>query len=249
MKFECAATVLNIRSSPGGTVLGEIRLGDSLTVKNGKTSLDWVEVDVTSGVSSGRSGFVRRKWLAQQFNQSPTLAKGDRSAIAKVIATRTQEFDAVTYGLGSKGKSWNDLKKTKVVDCSGWIYLLAKEILAGNSDDLVKNLNTFSDEQITRVGDSTKQIISGRFLEKNHFVPGVLVGIDFAEYSWDRGRPLDIDHIVAIGADESGIFVSQSSSSGGGVNRVNFDRWFMSLGSLPMLGRVHLVDLLGLGSS
>lgn len=247
MKFECAATALNIRSTPKGAIVGELRLGDSVSVSDSKASLEWVEAEVTSGVSAGRSGFVRRKWLAQQFSAPPTLVNVDRSDIAALIANRTAEFDSITYGLGKKAKSWADLRSARVVDCSGWVYLLSKEILEGTTaSGFAKKLYTFSDEQITKVGDASKKIISGRFLLPQHFEPGVLVGLDFSEYSWDRGRPLDIDHIVAIGADASGLFVSQSSSSGGGVNRVSLDRWLSSLGSLPALGRVHLVDLMDL---
>lgn len=247
MKFECVATALNIRQSPGGPIIGELRQGDSASVANGKASLEWVEATITSGVSAGQTGFVRRKWLSQQFSDTPDIANVDRAAAADIIARRTKEFDLITYGLGSKAKNWSDLEAGGVVDCSGWVYLLAKEILGGTgASSFAKKLFTFSDEQVTQVGDATKQIISGRFLGKAHFVPGTLVGIDFAEYSWDRRRPLDIDHVVAIGADASGTFVSQSSSSGGGVNRVELSRWFNSLGTLPTLGRVHLVDLLAL---
>jgi hypothetical protein len=247
MKLECIASALNIRQTAGGAIIGELRQSDIVTVANGKSSLEWVEVTAISGVSAGQSGFVRRKWLCQHYESPPAPASGDRTAAAEIITRRTYEFDAVTYGLGSKARGWMDLGHGGVIDCSGWVYLLAKEILSGTSASaFATKLYTYSDEQITKVGDATGEIVSGRFLTEAHFVPGTLVGIDFAEYSWDRRRPLDVDHIVAIGSDASGRFVSQSSSSGGGVNRVEFSRWFSSLGSLPALGRVHLVDLLAL---
>lgn len=86
----------------------------------------------------------------------------------------------------------------------------------------------------------------GDWISEDSLASGCQVGIDFAEYSWDRNRPLDIDHIVVVGEDSVGKFVSQSSSDGGGVNRVSLDRWLESTRELRAVGRMHMVDLLEL---
>jgi hypothetical protein len=245
MKFESIASVLNIRQQPAGVIIGELLLGDRVEVAAAAADTVWTPVKVTTGLSAGREGVVRRKWLVQVFDTPPTLAADNRKQAAQIIKARTLEFDAVSYSLGEKAKSWTELKTAGSVDCSGWVYLLAKEIFGAYGKATKPGvLYTFSDQQITNVGKATKTIISGAALDQSLFVPGCLVGLDFAEYSWDRNRPLDIDHVVIIGADATGTFVSQSSSGGGGVNRVPLDKWLASTDHLRRASRMHLVDLL-----
>jgi hypothetical protein len=243
--FESIASALNLRVAPGGQIIGELKQGDTIEVDAKKADQSWVTGTVTSGVSTGRTGMVRRKWLVQKFDAVPTLSTLDRGEAGKVISSRTQEFDSVHYKLGDKAKTWSDLRSNGYVDCSGWVYLLAKEILSkyglGTKPSL---LYTFSDQQITNVGKQTGVIVSGTVLGDSLIQPGCIIGLDFAEYSWDRDRPLDIDHIVIVGQDAGGLYVSQSSSSGGGVNRVPLGKWLSSVRSLQTAGRMHLVDLL-----
>lgn len=247
MKFECIANALNLRAEPRGTVLAELRFGDLFEVAAAKANAEWVHGAVLSGVSIGKKGYVRRKWLIQQFDEPPGIAQLDRSKAARIVAERTIEFDSIHYDLGTKAKTWKELRRNRYVDCSGWVYLLGKELIeAYQLTAASSELYTYSDEQIINCGSKTKSIISGRYLSEELFLPGVLVGIDFAEYSWDRGRPLDIDHIVVIGQDEGGRFVSQSSSSGAGVNKVPLSKWLSSQANLIKAGRVHLVDLLSM---
>lgn len=247
MNFECIASALNLRADPSGTVLAELRFGDVFEVAASKANVEWVYGTVLSGVSIGKKGYVRRKWLIQQFDEPPGIAQLDRSKAARIVAERSIEFDSIHYDLGKKAKTWKELKKRGYIDCSGWVYLLGKEIIETYQlTSAPGELYTYSDEQITYCGSRTKSIISGRYLSEELFQPGVIVGIDFAEYSWDRGRPLDIDHIVVIGQDDSGLFVSQSSSSGAGVNTVSLRKWLSSQASLIKAGRVHLVDLLSM---
>lgn len=244
MILESSTTTLNVRTVAGGPILGEMRLGDTIEVAAADMANEWVKGTVSAGVSAGLHGYVRRRWLIQHFDSSPVLNDVDRKAVAELITTKTTEFDGVTYGLGSKADSWKSLQKKGVIDCSGWVYLLSQEVLkASGKATAAKRLYTYSDEQITNAAEETGVLISGRFLTAQHFQPGVIVGLDNSEYSWDRHRPLDIDHVVIVGADSKGIFVSQSSSSGGGVNRVQFERWWEGMASLAALGRIHLVDL------
>lgn len=239
------ASALNLRSQPNGTVLGELLSGDLF--QTDKPMETWVYGKVLTGPSAGRSGFVRRKWLIQHFEAPVELTEIDRSKAVEIISERTAEFDAIHYKLGDKAKTWPDLRSKGYIDCSGWLYLLAKELFAAYQVKTKPSLlYTFSDEQITNVGSKTGQIISGSYLVPELFQPGCIVGIDFAEYSWDRDRPLDIDHVVIICGNESERFVSQSSSGGGGVNTVPLSKWLASTANLRASGRMHLVDLLAL---
>lgn len=246
MKFVCIASALNLRSSPQGTVIAELRSGDLFECDEKKSDSAWVSGQVISGISTGRKGFLRRKWIIQHYDSPPTLTQADRAQAASIVTSRTRQFDSVYYKLGDKAKSWNDLKKNNYIDCSGWVYLLAKEVIDACKLSITANmLYTYSDQQITNVGKMTGRIISGPWLTAEMFQPGCLIGIDFAEYSWDRDRSLDIDHIVMVSADANGRYVSQSSSSGGGVNRLPLDKALKSIEGLMAQGRVHLVDLFG----
>lgn len=247
MKLESIATALNIRTELRGAIFAELRQGDLFEVETEKAQREWVYGTALTGYSTGQSGYVRRKWLVQHFDAPAPLAAADRQQATKIIAARTAEFDAIRYDLGTKAKSWAELNKKGGVDCSGWVYLLCKEILAAYQRTTQPGLfYTHSDEQITACGSKTGAIYSAPYLTAEHFQPGTLVGIDFAEYSWDRGRPLDIDHIVIVGADQDGLFISQSSGSGAGVNRVPLARWLASNDRLIRSGRAHLVDVLAL---
>lgn len=228
MRFVSTASALNLRQDPRASsdvpILGELRQGD-LFESNGKEKHGdpWVLGTVLSGVAAGLSGYVRRKWLAQHFETPPLWGPLDPTAAAHIIRTRTKEFDAVVYHLPltgpKKAATWAELSKSGWIDCSGWVYLLAREVLgAYGRKSKPGALSTHSDSQTTAVGARTGLTVSWNWLQKPLLRPGVLLGIDFKEYSWDRNRALDIDHIVMIGGNEDGsMFVSQSSSSGGGV--------------------------------
>jgi hypothetical protein len=231
MRFECIATALNLRLEPRGAVVAELRSGDFFDVPTSKASAEWVLGTVVTGVSAGKKGYVRRKWIIQNFDVLPNLLTIDRTKAADIVSRRTNEYDDVRYKLGYKAKTWKDLKDKKYVDCSGWVFLIGKEII-----------NTYS----LKTSPDILYTYSGNYLKEELFQPGVLIGIDFAEYSWDRGRPLDIDHIAIVGSDNDGLFVSQSSSSGGGVNKVPLLKWLNSQAELMATGRVHLVDILAI---
>lgn len=249
MKFECIANALNLRAEPRGTVLAELRFGDLFEVAAAKANAEWVHGAVLSGVSIGKKGYVRRKWLIQQFDEPPSIAQLDRGQAARIVAERTLEFNSIHYDLGSKAKTWKELRRNRYVDCSGWVYLLGKELIeAYQLTAAPSKLYTYSDEQIINCGSKTKSIISGRYLSEELFLPGVLVGIDFAEYS------ILVESWSAIGhrshrrhrSRGGGRFVSQSSSSGAGVNKVLLRKWLSSQANLIKAGRVHLVDLLSM---
>ncbi|WP_062058997.1 hypothetical protein [Cellvibrio sp. OA-2007] len=93
MKLECIASVLNLRKEPKGDVFAELRSGDLIEVTNASSNREWVNGTVLSGISAGKSGFVKRKWIIQSFNKQPVFPTGNRVVAAKIIADRTQEFD------------------------------------------------------------------------------------------------------------------------------------------------------------
>lgn len=245
MEMECIASALNVRTEPNGRIAFEVRQGDILAVSPEDLDAVWCRAQVLNGVSAGREGWVRRKWIIQHLRDEPRFESRGRRRAAKVIEEFTTEFDWVAYQLGSQPRSWEALRQAKRVDCSGWVFLLAKEIIGACALNLdYRIFATYSDQQVVRCGVHVQQIVSGRFITDRHFIPGVLVGVDFSEYSWDRNRPLDIDHVLMVGDGPSGAYISQSSGSGGGVNRVPLARWIASQRSLISGGRVHLVDLL-----
>ena len=247
MRLESIASALNLREGPGTheNAIGELRVGDVIEIE-GDGEAVWVSGTVLTGVAAGRQGYVRRRWLVQHFESKPQLPATDRSKAAAIVSRRTTEFDAVTYLLGgNKPRTWDELQARQKIDCSGWVRLLGAEIMAAYGLTTKPSiLDTMSDDQITSVGGKTKVILSGSWLTDDVWKPGLLIGLDFSEYSWDRGRPLDIDHIVITGQDGDGLFVSQSSSAGGGVNRVPFAKWRASVAELIEQGRAHAVDLL-----
>lgn len=242
-KFKCIATALNVRDLPSGKVIGEVLLGDLIDLDEKQIAAVWAEIKVTTGLNAGMSGYVRRKWISQAIEPSDRIADIDRTKAAEIISTRTVEFDSVAYGLGSKAKNWEALQLSRKIDCSGWIYLLTTEILKVYGIGISPNaLRSHSDDQITAIGQATKFIATGLDITPSMFQPGCLIGLDFAEYSWDRNRSLDIDHIVIVGSDQAGGYISQSSSTGGGINRVPLQKWLNSVSSLQSNCRMHLVD-------
>ncbi|MGE4240463.1 hypothetical protein [Ramlibacter sp.] len=247
MRLQSIATALNLRASPGGKVIGELRMGDVAETPKKFFAKEWAEVAVTTGVSAGLKGFVRRKWLAQHFDAPPRLSGEDRTAAARIVAQRTHEFDAIAYGLGDKAKSWTALRGARRIDCSGWVYLMIGEILAAYGKKTPPGaFLSHSDDQVTRCGAGAECLITAPYLQHTHFQPGVIVGLDYSEYSWDRGRALDVDHVGIVGGDAGDLFFSQSSSSGGGVNRVPLAKWLKSHDALARAGRMHVADLLAL---
>ncbi|WP_028105113.1 hypothetical protein [Pseudoduganella violaceinigra] len=80
---------------------------------------EWIQVKVQTGHCAGMSGAVRRKWLIQHYATAPKLAALDRKKAADIIRRYSVEFDGVHYALGTKAKSWAELKARGSVDCSG----------------------------------------------------------------------------------------------------------------------------------
>lgn len=245
MILETIASALNVRTAANGPIIGELRLGDQ--VKCADPNDEWVKIEAITGHNAGLEGTVRRKWLIQWFETMPEFDAIDRRIAGDIVSALSEELDSVQYRLGANENTIEAVRKTGLVDCSGWVYLVGSRLLREH-DKKTSNgiISSKSDKQIVKVGTATGKIISGRFLQHSHFVPGVLVGIDFSEYSWDRGRPLDIDHIGIIGKRNGELIFSQSSHSGGGVNTVKLSKWLGSQSGLIAAGRVHAVDLLAL---
>lgn len=82
--------------------------------------------------------------------------------------------------------------------------------------------------------------------------PGLLIGINFSDYDWEKnqGRVFEIDHIVQTVQEptpDGKMYITQSSSGGGGVNKVALDEWLQGkVGTLCASNRVHVIDAFSL---
>jgi hypothetical protein len=143
------------------------------------------------------------------------------------------------------------------VDCSGWVaglFQLAaaavntaagQTVFAGASLGLLAN---HSDGQIAGVGGQVGQVYSGIDIDQLALRSGLMFGLNAGDYDWEgEDRAFEIDHIVMGMRGSDGFYVSQSSSSGGGVNRVAWTTWRSKMAALFSGYRVHCVDLSGLG--
>jgi hypothetical protein len=210
---------------------------------------DWIHAKAPDG----RTGFMKRSLLAQV--NPGTLMEVDPELLAaydQAILLATAQYDGVKYGLGSKRPSEGK------VDCSGWIAFInrlafnAVNEAAGSkifSTRVLNMLNTHSDHQVSLPGYETGQLFSGSHIDTIPWRPGLLIGIDFGDYDWERnqGRVFGIDHIVQTMSGSSGSMrITQSSSGGGGVNSMSLDSWLDNVGVLSSKNRVHVVDIFAL---
>lgn len=222
---------------------------------------DWVKVKNAAGTR----GFMKRMLLCQNDPGQPSevpsnLLKAYNDAIVKA----TNDFDDVRYKLGKKDP------ETGLVDCSGWICFVnrlafnAVNQAAGRTvftSATLEMLNTHSDHQVALPGYRVGQIISVTDIDRLDFRPGLLIGLNFGDYDWERGqgRVFEIDHIVqTMQTDDGTLYVTQSSSGGDGVNSVRLGRrgsagvpavgWLKTMSQLLESNRMHVIDIFGLAN-
>ena len=256
VELEVATGTANVRSEPSAdrgeaTVIATLRRGDAVRQLDWvKAHPDWVEVE-----AGGRRGFAKRMLFAQSnpgaFAAPPAAL---RAAYNDAVWQATEDFDEVSYRLGSKNP------KDGRVDCSGWIAFVnrlafnATNTAAGwqvFSEKTLRLLNTHSDHQVSLPGYRAGQIYNGLAIERLPFRPGLLIGINMRDYDWERGqsRVYEIDHIVQTVASPAGtLWITQSSSSGGGVNRAKLEGWLASMSRLASENRLHVVDIFALAA-
>lgn len=255
--LKVAVSELNLRrepSSSGGasTAIRVLPKGTEVTLTGyASRDPDWCWVKTQDGTE----GFLKRMLLTQADVGGlvvPSVA--GLAAYNSAVWSATQTYDGVTYKLGAKDPT------TGRVDCSGWIAFINR--LAFNAvntsegrrvfgPDVLKILNTHSDHQLSIPGYKTGQLFSGDEVSRIAWRPGLLIGINYSDYDWElnQGRVFEIDHIVQTVTNEQGkLYVSQSSSGGGGVNNVRLDGWLGSIEGLRSRNRVHVVDIFGLAS-
>lgn len=251
------STTANLRSEPS-SAKGDDSVVASFPSETRITQLDYVRDHpdwIRALDPNGREGFIKRSLLAQV--DPGAIVEVDRGLLVsydRAVRSATSQYDGVKYGLGSKRP--NEGK----VDCSGWIAFINR--LAFNavnaaagwkvfSTRVLGMLNTHSDHQVSIPGYEAKQLFSGPTIERIPWRPGLLIGINFGDYDWERGqgRVFEIDHIVQTMSSANGsMHVTQSSSGGGGVNSVRLEDWLEKAMGLIARYRLHVVDIFALAN-
>jgi hypothetical protein len=203
---------------------------------------------------------MKRMLLCQNNPGQPIDVPADLlKAYNGAVVKSTSDFDDVRYELGAKDPN------TGQVDCSGWIRFVnrlgfnAVNAMAGHhvfSPDILDLLNTHSDHQVSLPGYRIGQIVSVGDIDRLAFRPGLLIGVNFGDYNWERGqgRVFEIDHIVmTMQTDDGTLYITQSSGSGDGVNRVRLGRrasagapgvgWLSTMSGLIDRNRMHVIDI------
>lgn len=257
-KLTVRSADLNLRREPssnGGnsTVVRVLHAGDVVDqVGYHEPDPSWTSVRTADGML----GFVKRMLLFQSsLSPLASVPQDVLKAYNDAVWKATSDFDRVTYKLGAK-----DPREGRV-DCSGWIAFVnrlafnAANAAAGSQLFSAADLqifNTHSDHQVSIPGYRTAQLFSIEAVASLAWRPGLLIGINFSDYDWERGqgRVFEIDHIVqTMAASDGTLLVTQSSSGGGGVNRAKLRDWLSGrIDELRAANRVHVVDVFGLAS-
>lgn len=267
VKLRVLGDSVNLRSVPssagGQSTVIEAVAGGQLVDQEGPADdhPDWVKVRG----ASGKRGFMKRMLLCQNDPGQPIDVPANQlKAYNDAIVKATNDFDDVRYELGKKDPN------TGLVDCSGWICFVNKlgfnavNQAAGHrvfAPDVLRMLNTHSDHQVSLPGYRVEQIISIGDIDRLNFRPGLLIGLNNSDYNWERGqgRVFEIDHIVqTMQTGDGTLYVTQSSSSGDGVNRVRLGRrgsegapgvgWLGSTSWQLEANRMHVIDIFRLAN-
>lgn len=258
MRLKVISSSLNLRSEASSkrgkaTVLRTLKSGDLLEQL---TPLDsWVKVRVVTAAepSAVAEGWVKRSLTAQAslipWSISPRIER-----INQTLWDLTQTYDAVQYQLGQKKIVGQKPYASQAIDCSGWMrfcteaaYDAANDVRQpyGAPSRFMAVLRDHSDGQVVKIGRLTRQVVSGPDLLAQAPRAGILIGINNGDYEWEgKGRVFGIDHVVQTMRDpRSGeFFITQSSSSGGGINRVALTNWLHRMQRRIDAWRIHAVD-------
>lgn len=241
------ATSLNLRSTADSgnddNIVGSIPGGAAVELV-AETSDAWWKVR-TSG---GDQGFVAKRYLAPlSAGAIPMFEEANL-----VLWKRTKAAaGAVKYQLGAKRSSLG------VIDCSGWVCEITEaafQVINSQSGEVVfdtadvRALHDHSDGIISNVEKRTGKILKGDAVSIDNLRPGMLIGIDtgLKAFEKDQERKYGIDHIVqVISNPETGtLSITQSSSSGGGVNAVPLAGWLARWRERGLMsgGRIFATD-------
>jgi len=211
-------------------------------------TVDWWQVKQSTNACTG---FVARRFLSPLSTGGETLPGVVNQSLwdATVAGVRAH----VGYLLGAK-----DIAQG-VIDCSGWVdhltwsafdvvnALAAPEVVFSKDDYAA--LRTHSDGIIVAIEARTGKALHGPDVTIENLREGMLIGVNFGDFSWEKGSPprvYGINHIVQVlRSPISGeLFISQSSHSGHGVNTVLLAAWLAQLSSQGLLKakKIHAAD-------
>lgn len=246
LRYQVTANRLNLRSGPAleagvTSVLARGQLVEPMPPLEDS----WWKVRVLPG---GAEGYVARRYLAA-LSAAATPAMAAANA---VLWSRTTAADGVVgYKLGGKHSSQG------AIDCSGWVAEItaaafaainanaAPEVVFDKADAGV--LNTHSDGIVSGIEARTGLVLHGPAIVPEALREGMLIGLNFGEHSWEQNTPprvYGIDHIVQLmrSPDDGQLWISQSSSSGNGVNRQVLATWLQAQQAVRAANRMHAVD-------
>lgn len=249
--FVVTANNLSFRKAPGvdAPIIRVLKRGALVEFIREGEVLGWWRV---SPVGVLTEGYVAKQYLAPASGGGVPVLPG----VNEILWRATQAaLGKVRYQLGAKHS------ESGAIDCSGWVAEISRKAFNAVNRAAVPDVvfhsadhrvfDTHSDGIVSGIEGRTGKIFHGPDISQASLREGMLVAINFGNYDWELNNPprvYGIDHIVQVvrsPADDQ-LFISQSSSSGGGVNLVRLSNWLDQLKSLVVRGRVHAVDPFGL---
>lgn len=187
-------------------------------------------------------------------------SQGDlTAAMSAKIADITQYAisKGVRYHMNKEGEKGPRSIAEGATDCSGWIMETGAKMMEDINREAGAEVFTEKDKQDLKTAYTAANIIEvfskktgGRLLDRSQLAPGraragMYIGMDTGYKGWDKGRFNGIDHIVQtyIDPNTGELMVSQSSSKGGGVNRISYRQWYNELGSKTKLYGVDMTSI------
>lgn len=185
--------------------------------------------------------------LSSQIQTTPSLQTGPldqgvlqsreqlRGSLNQRIESLTNSMKGVGYGLGARGGNR--------IDCSGFVAKAVSAAVAGTREGvyvtdgkgtvvkasldtrLAGEFNTTSEGQLNALLRRDLRIITQDNL-RQEMRGGMVIAMDTGHKGFDAGRRFGIDHVVITYEDKNGkLWVAQSSSKEGGVNKVPAEQW------------------------
>ena len=241
------ANCLNLREVPGidAAILRRLYKGDVVTFIEASPTEGWWHVRSPDGL---QEGFVARQYLLAKSTVPPSPF----ASVNQVLWDMTTAYAGkISYGFGNKNIA------TGSIDCSGWVGLITSkafdEVNTASAPQTVfaksayRVLDTHSDGIITGIEAHTGRVLKGPQVILAALREGMLIGCNFGQHSWELGTPprvYGIDHIVQVvrDPDDDKLYITQSSDSGHGVNRVVLADWLTQYKGLVDSGRMYAVD-------
>lgn len=246
--YVVSARNLNLRSGAGveAPVIAVLPLGAVVEYIADAVVAGWWQVQASGQAAPG---YVARQYLAPVSGGVAPLPP-----VADDVLWRATDaaIGHVAYKLGAKHSA------DGAIDCSGWVGEITRAafdaVNQAAAPDIVfhaadyRLFDTHSDGIVTGVEARTGRILNGPQVTLAALRPGMLIGCNFGDKGrWKLDKPprvYGIDHIVEVMSDPASgaLYISQSSDSGHGVNRVPLPAWLADRAPLVAQGRIHAVD-------